>query len=61
MQFLVLWLGYPLADATWEPVDGLLNAKVAVRDYVRQKNLPMPPGFEDETSSAPGAVVTVQG
>src|SRR5579862_8578850 len=26
-QYLVKWLGYPLHDATWEPLDHLTNAK----------------------------------
>lgn len=53
LQFLVLWKRYPLTDATWEPVRHLLNAKDVVQEYVQEKGMPMPSGFEDETCSPP--------
>ena len=33
IQYLVKWIGYPLHDATWEPLENLTNAKEAVRKF----------------------------
>ena len=33
LQYLVLWKGYPLSDATWEPVTHLQNAPEAIRTF----------------------------
>lgn len=52
LQFLILCLGYPLADAS-----ELLNAKKVVRDCVRANGLALPVGFQDETCLPPRAVV----
>jgi Chromo (CHRromatin Organisation MOdifier) domain len=32
-QYLVKWLGYPLHDATWEPLDHLKNAREKVQEF----------------------------
>jgi hypothetical protein len=33
VQYLVKWIGYPLYDATWEPVGNLKNAKEKVKEF----------------------------
>ena len=33
LQYLVLWKGYPISDATWEPVTHLQNALETIRDF----------------------------
>ena len=33
LQYLVLWKGYPISDATWEPVTHLQNAPEAIHDF----------------------------
>lgn len=39
-QYLVKWAGYPLHDATWEPVNHLKNAQGKVKDFLmRTSNL----------------------
>lgn len=38
-KFLVLWLGYPISEATWEPISALTNASDVVRDYLAQNGL----------------------
>ena len=35
-QYLILWKGYPLSEATWEPEEHLLNAPDILADYLRQ-------------------------
>ena len=32
-QYLVKWLGYPLYDATWEPLENLHNAMKLVKSF----------------------------
>ena len=32
-QYLVHWKGYPVHDATWEPIANLRNARRLVREY----------------------------
>ena len=32
-QYLIKWLGYPLHDATWEPLEHLNNAKDKVKEF----------------------------
>ena len=45
LYYLVLWKGYPLSEATWEPPHHLMNAAEAVRDFhLRYPSKPMPPG-----------------
>ena len=38
-QYLVKWLGYPLHDATWEPVENLENAKETIQEYESMRTL----------------------
>lgn len=33
IKYLVKWKGYPLSDATWEPLSNLENAKEAIKEY----------------------------
>jgi hypothetical protein len=33
LYYLVLWKGYPLSEATWEPPDHLMNAAEEVRAF----------------------------
>ena len=33
LQYLVLWKGYPISDATWEPTTHLQNAPEAIRAF----------------------------
>lgn len=33
VQYHVKWVGYPLADSSWEPVSNLRNAREAIREY----------------------------
>ena len=33
LQYLVLWKGYPMSDATWEPSANLQNAPEVVQDF----------------------------
>jgi hypothetical protein len=45
LYYLVLWKGYPISEATWEPPDHLSNAAQAVRDFhLRYPDKPSPPG-----------------
>ena len=36
-QYLVKWLGYPLHDATWEPMEHLVNAREKVKEFENQR------------------------
>jgi hypothetical protein len=36
VQYLVKWAGYPVHDATWEPLDNLQNAMDMVKQYERE-------------------------
>ena len=36
-QYLVKWIGYPLHDATWEPVNHLKNANLKVKEFERTR------------------------
>jgi Chromo (CHRromatin Organisation MOdifier) domain len=38
-QYLVKWLGYPLHDATWEPVENLENAKETIQKFESMRTL----------------------
>ena len=38
-QYLVKWLGYPLYDATWEPVENLKNCQEKVKEYESTRTL----------------------
>ena len=45
LLYLVLWKGYPISEATWEPVDNLLNAPDVIHDFhLRYPEKPAPPG-----------------
>ena len=45
LYYLVLWKGYPISEATWEPLDHLSNAAQAVRDFhLRYPHKPSSPG-----------------
>ena len=35
-RYLILWKGYPLSEATWEPESHLLNALDILVDYLRR-------------------------
>ena len=35
-HYLVLWKGYPLSEATWEPESHLLNAPDILADYLHR-------------------------
>src|ERR1700733_9699912 len=37
VQYLVLWKGYPVEDATWEPAVNLTNARETVEAYEKWK------------------------
>ena len=37
-QYLVKWVGYPLHDATWEPVNHLKNTQQKVKDFERGRS-----------------------
>jgi hypothetical protein len=39
VQYLVEWRGYPLSEATWEPLEHLGDAMDAVRDYNARKGV----------------------
>jgi hypothetical protein len=39
MQYLVKWLGYPLYDATWEPVGNLQNCKEKIKEFEATRTL----------------------
>jgi len=41
IQYLIKWQGYPLHDATWEPIENLENAPDKVKDFesMRTSNL----------------------
>ena len=36
-QYLVKWTGYPLYDATWEPLDNLKNAMEKVNAFEKSR------------------------
>jgi Chromo (CHRromatin Organisation MOdifier) domain len=38
IQYLVKWVGYPLHDATWEPVNHLKNTQQKVKDFERGRS-----------------------
>ena len=42
LQYLVLWKGYPISEATWEPVTHLQHAPEALRDF--HQRYPLKPG-----------------
>jgi hypothetical protein len=33
LQYLVMWKGYPISEATWEPVSHLQNAPDAIHNF----------------------------
>ena len=35
-RYLILWKGYPLLEATWEPESHLLNAQTILADYLQR-------------------------
>jgi hypothetical protein len=38
-QYLIKWLGYPLHDATWEPVENLTNALEKLQEFESMRTL----------------------
>jgi hypothetical protein len=38
-QYLVKWLGYPLHDATWEPIENLGNAQETIQKFESMRTL----------------------
>jgi hypothetical protein len=43
-QYLVKWVGYPLHDATWEPLEHLTNASEKVKDFESMRTLNLKEG-----------------
>ena len=41
LQYLILWKGYPVHEATWEPIEALDGALELVVDYNTRKKLQM--------------------
>ncbi len=39
IQYLILWKGYPVHEATWEPVEQLDGALDLVIDYNKKKKI----------------------
>ena len=39
-RYLVVWKGYPLSEATWEPESSLLHAPEILADYLRRMQTP---------------------
>ncbi len=48
-RYLVIWKGYPLSEATWEPESNLLHAPEILADYLRRV---MPPETSRRTRGA---------
>jgi hypothetical protein len=38
-QYLIKWMGYPLHDATWEPLENLENAKETIKEFESMRTL----------------------
>ena len=49
-EFLVKWKGYPLYDATWEPLTHLGGSPSALNDLIREKELPEAWFHEEESN-----------
>ena len=41
LQYLILWKGYPVHEATWEPIESLNGALESVVDYNTRKKVQM--------------------
>ncbi|KAM4066653.1 chromatin organization modifier domain-containing protein [Hirsutella rhossiliensis] len=42
-QYHILWRGFDLEQATWEPLQNVVNAHIAIRDFEKHsKNKPRP-------------------
>jgi hypothetical protein len=39
IQYLILWKGYPISEATWEPIENLDGALDSVIEYNQKKNI----------------------
>lgn len=42
LQYKVLWKGYPIHDATWEPVHNLTRCQETIRKYHQERNEDVP-------------------
>ena len=38
-QYLIKWTGYPLHDATWEPLENLENAQEKIKEFESMRTL----------------------
>ena len=44
IKYLIKWKGYPLTDATWEPLSSLGHAQETINDYeIAHPDAPKPP------------------
>ena len=51
IQYLILWKGYPLCEATWEPIENLDGALELVTEYNKKKNIQSELGVMTVTSA----------
>jgi hypothetical protein len=38
-QYLVEWKGYPISEATWEPIENLTGSMELVAEFNQQRNV----------------------
>ena len=51
-EFLVKWKGYPLYDATWEPIEHLGGSAKCLNDLIRDKQLPTEWLYEEDNEAS---------